>query len=146
MIAQLQADAGRKWPAQWQVSLIGWGVPSNPRTFSGFAAQLAGHLKRSGHLRREYDCKSLTFTDALAGALTLRPILSGEKPRVSREWLWSPSAVARLSDRLNRRIAASEDRGPFLEIGTIMRLEDRLGRHYQISDMTIAEPSATSTA
>jgi glycosyltransferase involved in cell wall biosynthesis len=139
MIAQLQTDVSRTRRDQWQVSLIGWGAPSNRKTFSGFASQLAKHLERSGHLRRQYDCKSLTVTDTLAGALTLRPILSGAKPRVSLEWLWSPPAIAHLSDRLNRRIAASGDLGPFLEVGTLMRVEGRLGGHYQITDMTIAQ-------
>jgi glycosyltransferase involved in cell wall biosynthesis len=139
MTAQLQVESSQTERDQWQVSLIGWGAPSSRKTFSGFASQLAKHLERSGHLRREYDCKSLTITDALAGALTLRPMLSGAKPRVSLEWLWSPPAIAHLSERLNRQIAKSGDFGPFLEVGTLMRLEARLGGHYQITDMTIAQ-------
>ena len=125
--------------AAWDVSLVGFGLPSDPRTFSGYAANLLRGLREGGHVRREFSSKDLRTADVLRGAFAPRALVPVPRFSVSRRWMWGRSGNATLSDRLNRAIAASGDRGSFLEVGTLVRIDPSLGPHYQLTDMTIAQ-------
>lgn len=123
--------------SDWSVSLLAWGDPASLKTFSGYSAQLRAQLKAQNLLRREYNINTVGATDALVGALSLVPLLSGRRPTVRREWLWSRSAIGTLSRRLNRKIELAGDRGAFLEVGTLARVDKRFGPQFQITDMTV---------
>jgi glycosyltransferase involved in cell wall biosynthesis len=56
---------------------------------------------------------------------------------------WGRPGNTTLSDRINRAIAASGDRGAFLEVGTLVRVDRSFGPHYQLTDMTIAQARRT---
>lgn len=124
----------------WNVSMVAWGKPSNPKTFSSFSSHLMSALGASGHLRSEFDAKQLRPFDLIQGALA--PNRLGRKSlsfSVSRTWMWSETGARKLSERLNRMIARSGDRGPFLDIGTLVRISPELGPQFQYCDMTIAQ-------
>lgn len=60
-------------------------------------------------------------------------------PKISREWMWSHRGNARLASRLHRRIIATTDRGPFLQIGTLVPIPEAIGAHFVLTDMTIPQ-------
>jgi len=127
----------------WDVSLVGFGLPSDPRTFSGYAANLLRGVKDAGRLRREFSAKNVGLSDCMRGAFTLRSVLPRPRVSISRRWMWGRAGNAILSERLNRIIEASGDRGPFLEVGTLVRVDPRYGPQYQLTDMTIAQARRT---
>jgi glycosyltransferase involved in cell wall biosynthesis len=127
----------------WDVSLVGFGLPSDPRTFSGYAANLLRGLDEGKHVRREFSAKNMSLMDALRGGFSVRSSLPIPRLSISRRWMWGRAGNAILSERLNRLIDQSGDRGPFLEVGTLARIDPRLGRHYQLTDMTIAQARRT---
>jgi starch synthase len=124
---------------RWDVSLIGFGLPSDPRTFSGYAFNLMRGLSAEGHLRREFSAKNMRVSDAFGAALRLDRLLPRPKLSISRRWMWSVRGSRILSERLNAQIEASGDRGAFLEVGTLVKVDPRFGPHYQLTDMTIAQ-------
>ncbi len=124
---------------RWDVSLIGFGLPSDPRTFSGYAFNLMRGLSADGHLRREFSAKNMRVADAFGAALRLDRLLPRPKLSISRRWMWSARGSRILSERLNAQIEASGDRGAFLEVGTLVKVDPRFGPHYQLTDMTIAQ-------
>lgn len=123
----------------WSVSVIAWGRPSHPRTFSGYSRHLVQAMRTHGVLRREFSARLLSPRDALAGALRLH--LSRGRPRleVSRAWMWSERGSRRLGHRLARAMDRIGERGPLLQIGTLAEVEPRFGRHYVLTDMTIPQ-------
>jgi alpha-maltose-1-phosphate synthase len=133
------AASPRREGKRWDVSLIGFGLPSDPRTFSGYAINLMRGLSAGGHLRREFSAKNLRMTDALSRAIRLDRLLPRPKVSISRRWMWSERGSETLSERLNAQIDTSGDRGAFLEVGTLVRIDPRFGPHYQLTDMTIAQ-------
>jgi hypothetical protein len=126
----------------WSVSLVAWGPPAAQTTFSGYASRLHNELARAGHLRSSFDAKDIRPTDALRGAIILRPNGPLPTPGISRRWLWSERGCETLTRRLHQKIRAAGDFGPFLEVGTVARIDPELGPHYQIIDMTIAQAHA----
>jgi glycosyltransferase involved in cell wall biosynthesis len=136
---QAAGSAARPSSAAWDVSLIGFGLPSDPRTFSGYALNLMRGLSADGHVRREFSAKNVRMTDAFGSALRLDRIFPKPKVSISRRWMWSERGSKILSDRLNAQIEASGDRGAFLEVGTLVRVDPQFGPHYQLTDMTIAQ-------
>jgi len=131
-VSEPEADNG-----SWNVSLIAWGHPSDPATFSGYAQHLAAALRQQGRLRREFSVKLLRVTDLLGGALKLG--LRTPRLQVSRRWMFSESGSSALARRLQRHIRATGDRGPFLQIGTLVGLDPSYGQHFVLTDMTIAQ-------
>ncbi len=64
------ATGGERVDNDWSVSMVAWGKPSNPKTFSSFASRLMSALGRSEHLRAEFDSKQLGPLDLFRGAVT----------------------------------------------------------------------------
>jgi glycosyltransferase involved in cell wall biosynthesis len=120
----------------WTVSLVAFGRPSDPATFSGYACSLWRALNDEQRLRLELSSRNLHLTDCLRGALALH---SSFRLAISRKWMWSRTGHDALSARLNRLIEQAGDRGPFLEIGTLVSISEQFGPHYQLTDMTIAQ-------
>ena len=127
----------------WDVSLVGFGMPSDPRTFSGYAANLLRGVRDAGRLRREFSAKNVGLADVLRGAFTLRAMAPRPRVAISRSWMWGRRGNAILSERLNRIIEKSGDRGAFLEVGTLVRVNPAFGIQYQLTDMTIAQARRT---
>jgi glycosyltransferase involved in cell wall biosynthesis len=125
-------------PPNWNVSVIAFGPPSDPRTFSGYAAHLTRALGTGGHLRREYSARLVRPGDALRGAIEVS-VLKRPHLRVSRAWMWSKEGCDTLSRRVCEEIRAHEDRGGFLQVGTLVRVDEDLGPHYVLTDMTIRQ-------
>ncbi len=121
------------------LSMIGFGYPSDPRTMSGYAASLADALRADDLLAAEYSLRDLRPADVLRGSLRLRRQGRRIRPEVRRGWLWSDGGVELLSQRLTQRIEAAGDEGPFLQIGTLGRLDSVGARHFMWTDMTIAQ-------
>lgn len=126
------------------VSLVAWGHPRNPHTFSGAALHVANALHRANLLRSEYDAKILRPSDILRGAYSLARLRSmltapSKFKWPSRRWIWSRAGSKILSKRLSQRIRRAGDRGPFLQIGTLVRIDEDLGPHFMYTDMTIAQ-------
>ena len=126
----------------WLVSLVAWGPPAAQTTFSGYASRLHHELARTGHLRSSFDAKDVRPTDALRGAITLKPNGRLPTPGISRRWLWSERGCETVTRRLDQKIREAGDFGPFLEVGTEARIDPELGPHYQITDMTVAQAHA----
>lgn len=125
--------------AAWSVSVVGFGHPSDARTSSGYARNLTRALRERGRLRKEFSAKSMRATDVFRGAMALGWANGKLKPSVRRSWLWSNSGIDTLSDRLDHTIRAAGDRGPFLQVGTLVRIDPALGPHLMRTDMTIAQ-------
>lgn len=121
-----------------QLSLIGYGLPSDPRTMSGYAQSLHATLSGLGRVREEYTIKQLRPMDIVRGAFRFRND-SRHRAEIRRAWLWSENGCRLLSERLKREIQRRNDPGPFLQIGTLARLGDSLGPQYMWTDMTIAQ-------
>jgi glycosyltransferase involved in cell wall biosynthesis len=122
----------------WNVSVVGFGRPSDPRTFSGYAAHLTDALRDKGRLRREFSARLLRASDALRGAVEVK--LRGRPHlRIRRSWMWSQSGCDLLSRRLCGEIRAAGDRGAFLQVGTLVRIDKDLGPHYVLTDMTVRQ-------
>jgi glycosyltransferase involved in cell wall biosynthesis len=129
--------------ADWNVSLVGFGLPSDPRTFSGYALNLLRGLREAGAFRREFSAKNVHAFDALGGALLLKRVFPRPQVAISRKWMWSRRGNEVLSTRLNRAIGAAGDHGAFLEVGTLVRIDPKFGPHFQLTDMTIAQARRT---
>lgn len=125
--------------AEGALSLFAFGHPSDPRTFSGYSCNLARAMALRGLLRSEYSIKDLRASDVLTGAFRGSMANGRLTPKINREWMWSRRGNARLASRLHRRISAGLDRGPFLQIGTLVSLPEALGAHFVLTDMTIPQ-------
>ena len=126
----------------WSVSLIGWGHPSHPRTFSGYSRHLAQALAQDGALRAEYSAKQVHLTDALRGALAVR--MEGGRPvaKIAPAWPWGRTGNALLTKRLVHKLRRAGERGPLLQIGTLFDIPAEFGPHYVVTDMTITQARA----
>lgn len=124
----------------WNVSMIAWGQPSDPRSFSGYSHHLTRALGSQRRVRREFSAKCIGYSDVFRGAYTFRSNgrLVG-KPVVSRQWMWSHRGQQTLTRRFATELRASGDRGAFLQIGTLVEVPPDLGPHYVLTDMTIPQ-------
>jgi glycosyltransferase involved in cell wall biosynthesis len=59
--------------------------------------------------------------------------------------MWSRAGSGLLSRRTNRAIRAAGDRGPFLQVGTLVELDPDFGPHYTLVDMTIPQARRAET-
>ena len=123
----------------WNVSLVAWGSPSDPATSSGYAQGLARALSDHGRLRLQFSVKIIRPWDVCRGAVGLKVQDGYPRAFVRRGWMWSNRGHEVLSARLNWRIARAGDKGPFLQVGTLVRIDPSLGPHYMRTDMTIAQ-------
>src|SRR5690349_12501914 len=123
----------------WSASVVGFGRPSDSRTSSGYARQLMTALCDRRRLRREFSAKRMRPSDVLRGAITVGWVDGRFKPSVRRSWLWSEAGIEILSARLDQAIRAAGDRGPFVQVGTIVKIHPSLGPHLMRTDMTIAQ-------
>lgn len=121
------------------ISMIGWGRPSSPKTFSGYSSTLAAALNSAGSLAEQYDAKVIQCGDLLDGAI--RVVWQNQRPRIeiSRAWMWRCSTEKKLSTRLAKEIVRRGDNGPFLQIGSFVTVPQDLGDHYVLTDMTIPQ-------
>src|SRR5688500_6119104 len=121
------------------VSLIAWGDPLDPRTYSGCGRGLGLAMQERGLLRRAFSAKQLLMHDFLRGAVRLR--MQNGRPRVEvrRQWMWSPRGNRLLTRRLNDLIRLSGDRGNFFQVGTLIEIDPQLGPQYALTDMTIPQ-------
>jgi glycosyltransferase involved in cell wall biosynthesis len=123
----------------WSVSMIAWGCPSDPRTFSGYSRNLATSLREQGMLRHEFSAKNVYARDAFRGAIGVRWHEGFPRLEVRRPWMWSRKASELLSLRVGRHIRDRGDTGAFLQVGTLVNVEPALGRHCVLTDMTIPQ-------
>jgi glycosyltransferase involved in cell wall biosynthesis len=123
----------------WSASLVAFGAPSAPHTFSGYSRSLADGLRAHGHLRHEYSARQLVPLDVFRGVVGLTWRAGLPRPTVRRGWMWSARGIETLSQRLARRIEQRGDRGNFLQVGTLVHVPAELGPHYMLTDMTIAQ-------
>jgi len=126
--------------SDWNVSVIAWGEPSDPRSFSGYSHYLTRELKRQGAVRHEFSAKCISYSDMLRGAFTFKK--NGRllpKVVVSRAWMWSEAGQRRLSRRFADLLRQSGDRGPMLQVGTLVEVPKEVGPHYMLTDMTIPQ-------
>lgn len=124
----------------WSVSMIAWGQPSDPRSFSGYSHYLTRALEAQSRVRREFSAKCIGYSDWFRGAYTFTS--NGRrvgKPVVSRKWMWSHRGQQTLTRRFAEKLRASGDRGAFLQIGTLVEVPPDLGPHYVLTDMTIPQ-------
>jgi glycosyltransferase involved in cell wall biosynthesis len=123
----------------WNCSVIGWGLPSDGRTQSGYSRSLVKGLAQHGLLRQEFSLKQMRPIDALTGALGLTFGSKGPRLAVRRRWLWSERASRTLEKRLADILDRAGDRGTFLQIGTFIEINRRFGPYGVILDMTIPQ-------
>lgn len=127
---------------RWSLSLIAWGHPSHPRTFSGYSRHLAEALAAEGALGAEYSAKQIPPTDVFRGAVALRWRNGRPVPKVSPNWQWGSAGNALLTRRLVQRLRLAREPGPFLQIGTLFDLPPEFGPHFVFTDMTIVQARA----
>jgi len=124
----------------WNVSMIAWGEPSDPRSFSGYSHYLTRALKQHGAVRKEFSAKCINYSDLLRGAFAFKK--NGRllpKPVISRAWMWSERGQQTLSRRFTKLLRQSGDRGPMLQVGTLVEVPEDIGPHYMLTDMTIPQ-------
>lgn len=120
-------------------SVIAFGEPSSPRTFSGYAVNLVRALGAQGLLRQQYSFKPRRWLDVARAAALYDAHRARFRPHISRSWMWSRAGVELMSRNLARDIRAREDRGAFLQIGTLVAVPRECGPHFMITDMTIPQ-------
>jgi len=123
----------------WNCSVVGWGLPSDGRTQSGYSRSLVKGLAQRGLFRREFSIKQIRPIDALTGALGLTFGNKGLRLAVRRRWLWSERASRTLEKRLADTLDRSGDRGTFLQVGTFIEINRRFGPYGVWLDMTIPQ-------
>lgn len=124
----------------WNVAIVSWGRPEDPRTFSGVPNSLIKVMKPQGHYRAGFDCKQVKFTDIFNGGMTFRR--NGKllpRPIVSRPWIFSEVGHKTLTQRFADVYRRSGDRGDLLQIGTAIDLPEEFGTPYIFTDMTIPQ-------
>jgi glycosyltransferase involved in cell wall biosynthesis len=121
------------------LSLITWGHPSDPRTFSGCSRNLVAALARRGVLGNQYSAKRLTPLDVLGGAISVRRRGRRVKAEVRRDWMWSDAGSRAISRRTSRAVRRAGDSGPLLQIGALVDPDPDLGPHLVFTDMTIPQ-------
>lgn len=127
-------------PRPPSLSLVAFGRPSNARTFSGYSKHLGDALQRVGAWHAEYSLRSVSVGDCLSGALVPGRGAGGRPSLVvSRRWLWSERGSRSLEKRLARSMEIAGDPGPFLQIGSLVRIDPARGRSYVLTDMTIRQ-------
>ena len=120
--------------------MIAWGDPSDPRSFSGYSHYLTRAIRNHHAVRREFNAKCLSAIDAFSGAFSFRK--NGRllpKPTISRSWMWSERGQRTLSKRFGDVLRRSGDRGPMLQVGTLVEVPREIGPHYMLTDMTIPQ-------
>lgn len=135
--AAIETMAARK--ENWSVSMVAFGHPSNPGTSSGYARNLTNALRAQQHVRREFSAKLVKPVDAFRGALALHRHDGKLSFSIRRAWMWSKRGSETLSRRLDAEIRRSGDRGVFLQVGTLVRIDPAVGPHLMRTDMTIAQ-------
>jgi glycosyltransferase involved in cell wall biosynthesis len=120
-------------------SVVAMGHPSDPRTFSGYSRALTRELHIQDCLRYEYDANPQRFADKLRALALVQKRPLRLHPHYSRRWLWSRRGPRLLSDRLAEKIRRNTDRGPFLQIGTLVEIPAEFGPHFMLTDMTIPQ-------
>jgi len=125
--------------SDWNCSIVSWGHPSDPGTFSGYTRSLVGEMRKSGHVRNEYSIKSMRWQDAFTGAFHLRAKPRGLGVAVRRSWMWSERASRALQKRLVTQLERAEDRGSFLQIGSLVEIDPKFGEYAVLGDMTIPQ-------
>ncbi|HZW11191.1 MAG TPA: glycosyltransferase family 4 protein [Phycisphaerales bacterium] len=133
-----RADAGAA-PGARKLHLLAYGHPLDPRTFSGYSANLGQALRRAGMLGEALNIRDFRATDALRRAFIPRRLLPRPRIDVDRRWLWSREGHAVLSRRLARRLDVMGLTGPFLQVGTLATTPPERGPHAMLTDMTIAQ-------
>jgi glycosyltransferase involved in cell wall biosynthesis len=124
----------------WNVAIVAWGEPADPRTFSGVPNSLIGVMKPQGHYRRGFSAKNVRFADIFSGAMTFRRM--GKvlpRPIVARPWMFSENGRQKLTRRFEDLYRQSGDRGDLLQIGTVIDLPTDHGTPYIFTDMTIPQ-------
>ncbi len=123
-----------------KVSLLAFGDPLDGRTFSGISRAVGRALEEGNRLKNVHRIRDLRPWDALRGAVQMRWADGRPRFSVRREWLWRRSGGNHLlEDRLHRRLQKTSDAGPFLQIGSLVRIPERLGLHYVFTDMTVPQ-------
>jgi glycosyltransferase involved in cell wall biosynthesis len=123
----------------WNCSVIGWGLPSDGRTLSGYSRSMVTTMQERGFLRREFSIKQLRPIDALTGALGLSFGPKGPRVSVRRSWIWTERASRALEKRLSRQLEKYGESGTFLQIGTIVEVDRQFGPYSTLCDMTIPQ-------
>lgn len=123
----------------WSVSILGFGHPSDPQTFSGYSRHLTNRLRDEGRLAEQYDGRILQPFDVLSGSFGIlwkrgRPAIA-----IRRDWLWREHTQSRLTRRLERMLDSRSHSGDILQIGTLLDTDSRFGRHFMLTDMTIPQ-------
>ena len=123
----------------WNCSVVSWGLPSDPGTFSGYTRSLVGEMRTHGHIRNEYSIKSMRPQDVLSGAFQLRVKPSGVGVAIRRSWMWTERASRTLERRLAEQLERAGDHGSFLQIGTQIEIAPKFGDYAVLGDMTIPQ-------
>jgi glycosyltransferase involved in cell wall biosynthesis len=125
--------------SDWSASVVAFGSPSDARVASGYPRAIATALRKTGHLRREFSARNLAPLDVFRGAVQVGFNAGRIGLSVSRAWMWSRAGSERLSERLGRMIERTGDRGPFIQVGTLVKISPLNGPHLMRTDMTIAQ-------
>lgn len=121
------------------LSLVAFGLPSSPKTFSGYARSLLLELDSENLLRNEYSVKPHHWREILKGIALISARPRRFRIHIDRGWMWSKRGVDAMSRRLDIEIHRRGDKGAFLQIGTLVWIDPKHGPHYMLTDMTIPQ-------
>lgn len=119
-----------------------FGDPCGKKTFSGLSFHLLETLRTKGCLCGTLSTRDLRAWDALTGCVDFGSIGKPGRSRLSRRWLWSPSTVATLSKRFDRRLRAFPGATALLQVGTHVYTLRPNPVHFCITDLTVAQAAA----
>jgi len=125
--------------SEWNCSVVAWGHPSDQGTFSGYTRSLVTEMRHQGCIRNEYSIKSMRLHDVFSGAFHLRAKPKGLGIAIRRSWMWTEKASRALEKRLASQLERREDRGSFLQFGTLVQIDPRFGDYAVLGDMTIPQ-------
>ena len=86
-----------------------FGDPRSETTFSGVPKYLFTALANKGVEINYHSTKSVDLLDIARGAVAFSKTFSYGRPGISSRWLWRRSTVDKLSRRLSRTIAKSDN-------------------------------------
>lgn len=115
--------------------------PLDPRTFSGLSAHLFATLASSGAAIQPLVTRDVNAREMLRGAVDVRPLLRGRRPRVRAAWQWSRRTSVRQSALASAR-AARLDVDAILQVGTHARLMHPRAIRSCITDATVMQAIA----
>jgi glycosyltransferase involved in cell wall biosynthesis len=118
---------------------VSFGHPLSHATFSGYSRHLFLAMQEICEVEGGLSSKLLRIRDIPSACMDLAPLMRLERPMISPHWLWSPTTIQKLSQRLQKRLARFDETIPVLQVGTHVYPVNTNRNFYCVTDMTVKQ-------